>query len=72
MRPRVMAPLLADLMAGLRVLRDRDRVPISDEQIRERAAHLATAILGNYEVRPLLSDVAEKSPAVSLGTPATM
>jgi len=72
MRSRVIAPLLADLMAGLRVLRDRDHVAISDDQIRERAAHLATAILGNYEVRPLLGDVPAKSPEVPAATPATM
>jgi hypothetical protein len=72
MHSRVMAPLLAELMAGLRVLRDRDHVAISDHQIRERAAHLATAILGNYEVRPLLSDIPDKCPAVPAATPAMM
>ena len=59
-------------MAGLRVLRDRDHVSISDGQIRERAAHLATAILGNYEVRPLLGDVPVEGPSSTAATPGTM
>ena len=45
--------LINDLSAGLRVLRDRDGLVLSDDLIGERAANLAAAVLGNYEVRSL-------------------
>ena len=53
--------LRADLAAGLRVLRERDRLPISDAQIRERANNLTMAILGSYDVRPLADDEGESA-----------
>jgi hypothetical protein len=45
--------LIDDLSAGIRVLRDRDGLVLSDDLIRERASNLAAAVLGNYEVRSL-------------------
>jgi hypothetical protein len=45
--------LITDLSAGICVLRDRDGIVLSDDLIRERAANLAAAVLGNYEVRSL-------------------
>jgi hypothetical protein len=45
--------LIDDLCAGIRVLRDRGGIALSDYLIRERAANLAAAVLGNYEVRSL-------------------
>ena len=49
----VTAELRTLLSAGLRVLRERDGLPLSEEQISERTYNLLAAILGNYEVRPL-------------------
>jgi len=45
------ASLIAVVEAGLRVLKDRDRLPLSDALIRERARNIATALLGLYDVR---------------------
>lgn len=45
--------LVADIRAGLLVLRTRDNVPISDDQIEERSRNLACGILGNYRVERL-------------------
>jgi hypothetical protein len=45
--------LIDDLSAGIRVLRDRDGVALSDDLIRERASNHAAAVLGNYEIRSL-------------------
>jgi hypothetical protein len=45
--------LIDDLSAGIRVLRDRDGLDLSEDLIRERASNLAAAVLGNYDVRCL-------------------
>ena len=44
--------LTADLEAGIRVLRDRDKIPLTDEQIEERATNMLAALLGNYSIVP--------------------
>jgi hypothetical protein len=48
--------LIDDLSAGIRVLRERDGLVLSDELISERAANIAAAVLGNYELRSLDDD----------------
>jgi len=48
----VVAQLLADVAAGLRVLRDRG-VEITEEQVQERAANIVTALLGNYRIEEI-------------------
>lgn len=44
------------LSSGLRVLRERDGLALSEEQIRERVNNLLAALLGNYRVTPLAED----------------
>jgi len=57
---------LSEILAeGIRVFRERDGVDLSDTHIRERAANLAMAILGNYDVRLLDDD--EPSAFDSIG-----
>jgi hypothetical protein len=51
--PGPYADLVSTLEAGIRVLRDRDRLPLPDELIRERARNMATALLGAFSVTPL-------------------
>jgi hypothetical protein len=43
--------LINELSAGIRVLRLRDGIVLSDDPFRERADTLVAAVLGNYEVR---------------------
>lgn len=45
--------LMSDLSAGIRVLRTRDGVAISDEQCTERAANILCGLMGNYRIEPL-------------------
>jgi hypothetical protein len=45
--------LLQDVAEGIRVLRTRDRVELSDEQILERARNIVTGLLGNYRIRSI-------------------
>jgi hypothetical protein len=42
--------LLQDIAAGIRVLQSRDGVPLSDEQILERARNIVTGLIGNYRI----------------------
>ncbi|HXJ22104.1 MAG TPA: hypothetical protein VMT03_17915 [Polyangia bacterium] len=45
---------------GLRVLRTRDAVPLTDEQIVERARNIITGLLGAYHLVPArLTEVVE-------------
>lgn len=47
------ASLMADVEAGIRVLRTRDGVALTDAQIRDRAANVVSGLLGNYRIEPL-------------------
>ena len=47
---RTTAQLTADIAAGIRVLRDRDGVPVTEEQVMERARNIVTGLLGNYRI----------------------
>jgi hypothetical protein len=42
--------LLQDVAAGIRVLRARDGLDISDDQIIERARNIVTGLVGNYHI----------------------
>lgn len=45
---------LVNLVAeGVRVLRSRDGVPLTDDQITERARGICTIVITNYEMREL-------------------
>jgi hypothetical protein len=46
----LVASLIADVAEGIRVLRDRDGVWISEDQIRERAVNIVTGLVGNYRI----------------------
>src|SRR3954463_16323596 len=45
--------LLQDIAEGIRVLKTRDGVELSNEQILERARNIVTGLLGNYRIRPV-------------------
>ena len=45
-----MDDLVSDVEAGIRVLRERDGLAISEEQVRERARNIVTGLLGGYDV----------------------
>jgi len=45
--------LLEDVAAGIRVLRARDGLDITDEQIVERACNIVTGLIGNYRISSL-------------------
>jgi hypothetical protein len=46
----VVSQLLADIVAGLRVLNTRDKLGIPDELLWERARNICTGIIGNYHI----------------------
>lgn len=52
-RPPLHAALISLVADGLTVLRVRDGVPLTDEQIEERAVNVVAALVGNYEVAPM-------------------
>ena len=39
---------------GIRILRTRDGVPLTDEQINERARNIVAALVGNYDVKEII------------------
>jgi len=45
--------LMRDVQSGLRVLRTRDGVPLTEDAIRERAANIVAGLVGNYEISRL-------------------
>jgi hypothetical protein len=45
--------LLDDVSAGIRVLRARDGITLSDDQIQERARNIVMAIVGNYRIESI-------------------
>lgn len=48
-----MMTLVDDVAAGVRVLRTRDGVALTDAQIADRARNIAAALIGNYRIEPL-------------------
>jgi hypothetical protein len=50
--------LLEDVADGLRVLKTRDGLALSDDQIVERARNIVAGLIGNYRIQSL--DAAEK------------
>ena len=46
----IAAELVAQVTEQLRVFRDRDGIPLSEEQVLERARNIVTALLGCYDV----------------------
>jgi hypothetical protein len=51
--PPTVRSLLQDIAEGIRVLRTRDGIDLSNEQILERARNIVTGLLGNYRIRAL-------------------
>jgi len=49
----VIASLMVDVSAGLRVLRTRDGVPLTEEAIAERARNIVAGLVGNYRIERL-------------------
>ena len=45
--------LLDDVAAGIRVLRTRDGVELSDTQVIERACNIVAGLIGNYRIQSL-------------------
>ena len=70
-----MARLLTDVSAGLRVLKSRDGLALTESQIRERAHNIVMGLLMNYRIEALDEDAPamEGDPADSLfeGAPVT-
>jgi ribosomal protein S30 len=57
--------LLEDITAGIRVLKTRDGVAVSDEQILERARNIVTGLIGNYRIQSLdAQERANRDPRV--------
>jgi uncharacterized protein YqiB (DUF1249 family) len=46
----VVVSLLRDVAAGIRVLRDRDGVEITEAQVMERANNIVAGLEGNYHI----------------------
>ena len=49
--------LLADVAEGFRVLRVRDGIPLTEDQISERARNVVGALIGNYDIRPIVDPI---------------
>jgi len=64
-----MARLLTDVSAGLRVLKSRDGLPLTESQIRERAHNIVMGLLMNYRIEALDD---EDAPAVEGDSPDSL
>jgi len=49
-RPAITSDLLKYVADGIRILRTRDGVPISDDQVAERANNIVAALTGLYTI----------------------
>ena len=58
------AALMADVSEGLRVLVTRDRVALTEAQIRDRAANIVSGLVGNFRIERL-DGVCYARPAVT-------
>jgi len=47
------AALVSDVSAGLRVLRTRDGVPLTEAQVSDRARNIVAGLIGNYRIERL-------------------
>jgi hypothetical protein len=56
--------LLDDVAAGIRVLRTRDGVELSDTQVIERARNIVAGLIGNYRIQSLDPRTARTARAV--------
>lgn len=61
------ASLVKDVAAGLRVWRDRDKMPLTDAQVSERAVNIVAGIVGNYDVVSLERVAAVGTHAKEIG-----
>jgi hypothetical protein len=57
--------LVAQIEEGIRVLRIRDGIALTEAQIHERAANIVTGLIGLYDVRPLRAQGQKPRPFVS-------
>lgn len=57
----VIREMLADVSEGIRVLKDRDGHPLTEEAIEERARNIVAGLVGNYRIEALPDHAA--SPA---------
>lgn len=46
----LVAQLVEDIAAGIRVLRTRDGMPLSESQVLDRARNIVSGLLGNYTI----------------------
>ncbi len=51
--PDIVERLVSDVAEGVRVLVTRDKIPLTEAQVLERARGIASSILGNYDLRLL-------------------
>ena len=71
-----MARLLTDVSAGLRVLKSRDGLALTEGQIRERAHNIVMGLLMNYRIEAMDDEDApamegESSESLFEGAPVT-
>jgi len=52
--PELLASLVDDVAAGVRVLVTRDGVALTEAQIRDRARNVVCGLIGNYDIKPLV------------------
>ena len=53
MTDKQLARLIDELTSAVAVLRTRDKLPVSEEQCRERGRNIAAMLIANYDIRPL-------------------
>lgn len=58
-RTELVTELMADIAAGLRVLRTRDELPLSEAQIEERARNVVAGLVENYRIERLAAGQSE-------------
>jgi hypothetical protein len=59
--------LVDDIAAGIRVLQSRDGVPVSNDQILERARNIVTALIGNYRIHSVEAKPRREEAANGIG-----
>ena len=59
--------LVDDIAAGIRVLQSRDGVPVSNDQILERARNIVTALIGNYRIHSVEAKPRREEAADGIG-----
>lgn len=57
----VVKALIEDISEGIRVLRTRDGVALTEEQIRERANNIVCGLRGNYAIQALVEPEARET-----------